>query len=221
MPDPKLIHKERLQVEDKEKAKLSYLDIFKADERKDIDYESLIERTNQEWMRKMNDARQQSVQEGYEAGLRDGEENAKEIIEFQLHHFETILKELDEKLNSILNSIRPGVTQLVFALLEKLIEVPFEQDNLKEWVTQKINENIDGLLKQQDITITVSEQDYDAVNALMKKMEPKHNIKITYSTHIHSGEYKLETPEEAVINNFKKKLNDLKQQIPLDTWEDS
>lgn len=218
MPDPKLIHKERFNVEEAQKARISYNDIFRMEEEDDVDYSEVLERNNLEWSRRLNEAKQEAVREGYEAGVQDGKEKAKEVIEDQLHHFERALMDLDQRLQHVVDDLKPGVTSLIFDLAEKVIQVPLRSEELEAKILEQVEEVLEEISEKREIKITVAEQDYDAIHTLLEKLNYGGQIDIRYDGNQNPGEFRIDTPNEAIINNFRKKLEDIRANLSVRDW---
>ena len=218
MADVRLIYREQLKYQAKDKTKLSYEELFEEKPTEEIDYQDVIERNNLEWTRRLNDTRQTAIKEGYQAGFSDGEAKARQRIDEQLHHFENALMELDQRLRNTIEEIKPGVTSLVFDMAEKVIGVPVENEQLQKWVQESVKKTLDSISENTKIEIVVSEYDYEAIVALMEKMPGVEKIKVSYSKTFQPGEFNVETPHDAVVNNFTKKMADLRKSIPLQDW---
>lgn len=218
MADIRLIYRERLHNKDKEKARLSYEDLFEVKPVEEVDYHEVLERNNIEWTRRLNDSRQQAIKEGYEAGIADGEFKARQRIDEQLHHFENALMELDNRLRQTIEELKPGITSLVFDIAEKVIGVSVENEPLQQWVTQTISSVLSPISEHAKIEITVAEFDFESVKTLISKLPRADKILVTYSKSLKPGEFKIETPQQAIVNNFAKKLTDLRQSAPLTDW---
>lgn len=218
MPDPKLIHKERFNVEETQKARISYNDIFKIEDEEDVDYSEVIERNNLEWSRRLNEAKQEAVREGYEAGVQDGKEKAKAVIEDQLHHFERALMDLDQRLQHVVDDLKPGVTSLIFDLAEKVIEVPVRTEELEAKVLEQVESALEQISSKRDIKITVAEEDYEAIHTLLEKLNFGGQVDIRYDETLNAGEFRIDTPHQAVINSFRKKLEDIRANLSVKDW---
>ncbi len=218
MADVRLIYREQLKYQAKDKTKLSYEELFEEKPTEEIDYQDVIERNNLEWSRRLNDTRQAAIKEGYQAGFSDGEAKARQRIDEQLHHFENALMELDQRLRITIEEIKPGVTSLVFDMAEKVIGVPVHNEQLQTWVKESVKKTLDSISENTKISIVVSEYDYEAIVALMEKMPGVEKIKVSYSKTFQPGEFNVETPHDAVVNNFTKKMADLRKSIPLQDW---
>ncbi|TNE71801.1 hypothetical protein EP331_08470 [bacterium] len=218
MPDPKLIYRERLQQDEVEKTRLSYEDLFQVKTDEEVDYQEVLERNNLEWTRRVNETRQLAIKEGYDAGLTDGETQARKRIDEQLHHFEAALMEIDRRLHQTIEEIKPGIVSLVFDMAEKVIGVPVENDSLKTWVVDTVRTTLETITDHSKIKITVAEADYDAVKELMEKLPEFKKVTVTYTGRLNPGEFEIDSPHHAVLNSFSKKLDDLRAAAPLNDW---
>lgn len=218
MADPKLIFRERFKTEELEKTKLSYEDLFEVKSDEDVDYQEVLERNNLEWTRRLNETRQLAIKEGYDAGLNDGEQLARKRIDEQLHHFEAALMDLDRRLFQTIEEIKPGITSLVFDIAEKVISVPVQNEALQKWVVESVSKALEAISDHVKIEITVAESDYESVKELVEKLPEMKKIKIVYSGKLSPGEFKIESPHNAIINDFTKKMADLRNAAPLTDW---
>lgn len=218
MADPKLIFRERLKLEDVDKTRLSYEDLFQVKTEEDVDYHEVLERNNLEWTRRVNETRQLAIKEGYDAGLNDGESKARKRIDEQLHHFEAALMELDRRLQQTIEEIKPGITSLVFDIAEKVIGVPIQNEQLQKWVVDTVQHTLESITDHSKIHITVAEADYDAIKELMENVSELKKIKVDYSATLKPGEFIIDSPHHAVVNSFSKKLEDLRLSAPLNDW---
>jgi flagellar biosynthesis/type III secretory pathway protein FliH len=218
MADARLIYRERLNYHEKDKTRLSYEELFEEKPVEEIDYQDVIERNNLEWTRRVNETRQAAIKEGYQAGFYDGEIKARQRIDEQLHHFENALMELDLRLRQTIDEIKPGVTSLVFDIASKVIGVPVNNNELKTWVVNSVKKALDTISDNAKMDITVSEVDYESVKVLMEKIPSVEKIKIGYSKSLKPGEFKIETPHDVIVNDFAKKMADLRKSVPLQDW---
>jgi flagellar biosynthesis/type III secretory pathway protein FliH len=218
MADVRLIFREQLQYQAKDKTKLSYEELFEEKPTEDVDYQDVIERNNLEWTRRLNETRQLAIKEGYQAGFSDGEAKARQRIDEQLNHFENALMELDQRLRNTIEEIKPGVTSLVFDMAEKVIGVPVENEQLQLWVQESVKKTLDSISENTKIEILVSEYDYESIVTLMEKTPGIDKIKVNYSKTFKPGEFKIESSHDVTVNNFSKKMADLRKSIPLQDW---
>lgn len=205
----KVIHREQLQFEDKEAARLSYDMVFD-ESREEVDEETrrLMEQTKEEWEKKLVRERQQAIEEGYKAGYKDGYEKAKQETEEQITPVKQALEQVEQRLSTFTEEIKPALTSLVFELAEKVITVPVENEELKNQVTTAVQNWLTRLHNEQQIQVYVSEADYESIRFLMD--EQKKGVQLTTTPDLNPGEFHIETNHHAVIQNFKKHLANIR-----------
>ena len=218
MPAPKVIYKEKFNLRDEESSRLSYEDLFSFKDEVDISVADAIERNNIDWNKKLTDARKSSLKEGYDAGFEDGVRKAREEIDAKVGAFEQVLMQIDQRLDKLVEDLRPGITTLVFDLAEKVIEVPVRTEALEAKLNDEIGRALKSINESAKVHITVSGYDYDVVKPLVESTAGKHAITIDYDDNLRTGEYRIETTEEAVISNYRKSLKEIRDNLSLDEW---
>ncbi len=201
----RIIQKDQLRVDEKESARLSYDMVFEQDhDEMDSDARELLEQTRAEWEKKLVRERQKAIEEGYQAGYRDGYEQARQEVEQQLMPVKQALEQVENRLEAFTEEIKPALTTLVFELAEKVLSVPVDNEDLKQQVASTVKTWLDRFRNEQQLTVHVSETDYETVKQLVK--DDQNGVVLNCSPEVNPGEFHIETNHQAVIQNFKKHL---------------
>lgn len=205
----RIIQKDQLRVDEKESARLSYDMVFEQDhEEMDSDARELLEQTRAEWEKKLVRERQKAIEEGYQAGYRDGYEQARQEVEQQLSPVKQALEQVESRLETFTEEIKPALTTLVFELAEKVLSVPVENEDLKQQVAATVKTWLDRFRNEQQVNVYVSETDFETVKQLVK--DDQNAVVLNVSPEVNPGEFHIETNHQAVIQNFKKHLTHLR-----------
>ena len=210
----KVIHKEQLQFEDKEAARLSYDMVFEENhDEMDEETRQLMEQTKAEWEKKIVRERQQAIEEGYKAGYKDGYEKAKQEIEEQIAPVRKALEQVDLQLSTFTEEVKPALTSLIFELAEKVIRVPVENEEIKTQVTEAVQSWLQKLQNEQQVLVYVSEADYESVRHLTE--DQRNDVQLQTTPDLNPGEFHIETNHHAVIQNFKKHLLNIRSKTDV------
>jgi len=228
MDAKKLIHKEKLDIDDQEATLLSYDVVFSQHEmeqqieqeeqlQKQQDINEALKAQEEEFQNQLAVAKQQAAQQGYENGFQEGRKEAEEVIRESISTFNDSLQELDHRLNKTLEEIEPGIISMVFDLAEKILQVPVKDDKFSEIVEQEVSQILRKISDDLRIEIYVSQHDEPAIRKLVNQIDTK-RIEIYSDTSMNPGEYAVETSEETVIRHFKKLLTDVRDQLDIENW---
>ncbi len=221
----KVIDKTRLQLEEEKdfRKRLSYDMVFLDKPEVDEDLERMLAQNNAQWEQRIVKERQKAVEQGYAAGFEDGKQKAKTEIDLHLNTFEQALNQFEQILHDTIAVLETATHSLVFDLAEKVIGVPVENETLKEKVAKAIEQFLKELEDDHKAVITVSDSDYDSIVYLKEKVTHLKHIAIERNSELNPGEFKVDSNHAALIQNFKKNLNDFRQTAKLSDWlhEDS
>jgi len=114
--------------------------------------------------------------------------------------------------------LNPGLLDLVFDMVEKIVGLPVENPAIREQLEEKLS----GLLHETEDQIKpqlwVSQKDYRFVEDLVQKYAPELSLSIRISEECNPGEFEFETKKETVVHRFKEKLTDLREKMTLPSW---
>lgn len=212
--------------------RLSYRMIFEEDEaieqRKlipDTEVDELLAAKDDEWQKRVKLEQIKSHRQGYEKGYADGEKEATEKTREQtkgevVNSFQGLqqaLSHVEENLSQLHSQIEPGICSLVFAIAEQVIGIPVHKKELEEQISRELRSIFKSMQDAQKIELWCSRTDLQYVESLTIDLSLS-NIVIETDGELLPGEYRVETNQRKVVRDFKKSLNELMGQLPIEQW---
>ncbi|TVQ12157.1 MAG: hypothetical protein EA364_09225 [Balneolaceae bacterium] len=177
-----------------------------------------LAKLEQEWTEKLVAARKEEAEKAYKQGFNDGQKLSKANAEQHLENFKKTMKDADSRIQGLIHEVKPGITDLIFDLAEKVMEIPVESDMLR----MKVAQELDGLLQQLDITsrirLQVSTEDYEHIFSMIQETHHSDKLSIQMLDDLNPGEYQLDTDQEKVVKDFREILKDYRQQLLSNDW---
>ena len=183
------------------------------------DLKELLSQRDRKWKIRMKNAREVAFKKGLERGKKQGFARAEREIDRKIRGLEGMLAEAHEEWRHRQEALAPGLLDLVFDMVEKVVGIPFEDRRLRD----KMEEELAGLLHQADSTVkpvlSVSERDYAYAQELLEKYAPELSLSIRTTERCNPGEFEFETDRETVVYRFKEQLRDFRDNLNLPSWE--
>lgn len=226
----KLIYKERLDFDEKDSTRLSYDVVFRQPEieREEVEAEEkanleelqqAVEENDRQWQQRLEEVRSQAQKEGYQRGLQEGQQQARQIIQERLGTFQQALDDAGNKVEQLVSELAPGVTTMIFEVAEKIIGIPLNHPQLRERVRREVRSTLERLDESLRIQVYVSTNDYESVQQITNQYQNR-NIHVQADDTLQPGEYFVETNQEAVVRNFQKSLRDMRDDLRVEDWRE-
>jgi len=233
MEDQKILHTEEINWYDEDNHPLDYGRAFdgkgykksrknestESRPAKKVDVKQLIDKRDAKWEKRLEKARKEAFEKGREQGYQEGYEEAEQKVDDKLHQLEDLVEKAHRDWKTQHQLLNPGLLDLVFDMVEKIVGLPVENPAIREQLEEKLS----GLLQETEDDIKpqlwVSEQDYRFVEDLVEKYAPELSLSIRISEECNPGEFELETQKETVVYRFREKLDDLKDSMTLPSWK--
>jgi flagellar assembly protein FliH len=184
-----------------------------------VDVKQLIEKRNEKWEKRLNKAKEEAYAEGYEQGHEDGYQEAEQQIDEKLGQLEQLIQKSHEDWKKRHKMINPGLLDLVFDMVEKIVGLPVENPEIRNHLEDELSvllyESEDNLKPQ----LFVSLRDYEFVEEMVEEYAPELSLSIRVSDDCNPGEFEMETKKETVVYRFSEKLSDLKENLTLPSWK--
>lgn len=225
MNKPKIIDDGQINWNREGTSRLSYEMIFKekfpsdedaAGEEQDI--ETLLEKRDEEWKKKLEEARDAAYQKGKEDGLKEGFEQAGAEIDSKLKGLEEAFRQAHLEWRERQQILETGLLDLVFEISESILGIPVENPAIREKLDRELTHLLQKTEEHTKPLLLVSEADFEYVKRLKERITPKTTINIRPEKDFNSSEYRLETNNETVVHRFQTMLNDFKESLSLPPW---
>lgn len=233
MEDQKVLHTEEINWYEEEEDRLEYDLAFdgkgyknadkdsekKQFDKSQVDVKKLIAKRDEKWEKRLAKAKEKAFKEGFQQGQEEGAQKAEEEIDGKLKKLELVLKQAHQEWKKRHAMINPGLLDLVFDMVEKIVGLPVENPDIR----QQMEDELSVLLYETDNDIKpqlwVSEKDYKFAEDLVEKYAPQLSLSIRVSSDCNPGEFEFETKKETVVHRFREKLSDLKENLTLPSWK--
>ncbi|PAU94624.1 hypothetical protein CK503_07470 [Aliifodinibius salipaludis] len=234
MEDQKILHTEEINWYDEDDHPLDYDLAFEgkgykksgecedtetSSSKKKVDVKKLIDKRDTKWKKRLAKAREEAFEKGHEQGYQEGFEAAEQQVDDKLARLEDLVVKAHKDWKKQHQLLNPGLLDLVFDMVEKIVSIPVENPAIREQLEEKLS----GLLHETEGDIKprlwVSEQDYRFVEKLVEKYAPELSLSIRISEDCNPGEFEFETQKETVVHRFREKLADLKDNMTLPSWK--
>lgn len=228
--DQKVLQTEQINWYEEEENRLDYEIVFgggnhkkrKANtepEEAKVNVKKLIQKRDEKWNKRLEKARQEMFKKGHEKGFKEGYLEAEKQIDQKLSKIENMIKKAHEEWNQRQKLINPGLLDLAFDIVEKIVGSPIDNPQ----IYQQLEEELSVLLHQSDNEIKpllrISEEDYEFVEEIIKKYAPELSISLRISGECNPGEFEFETEKETIVHRFRKKVLDFKENLSLPSWK--
>lgn len=230
--DRKILHTEDINWYEEDEHRLNY-DLpfngegYKTEDQKEtdtksetkVDVKKLIKKRDDKWERRLEKARKEAFEKGRECGYKDGFNEAEQQVDDKLNRLEELVEKAHQDWDHRHKLLNPGLLDLVFDMVEKIVGLPVENPEIREQLEEKLSKLLHETDDQIKPKLWVSEQDYQFVEELVEKYSPELSISIRISEDCNPGEFEFETQNETVVHRFREKLADLRDNLTLPSWK--
>lgn len=228
--DQKVLQTEQINWYEEEENRLDYEVVFggenyqkskanKESAEPKVDVKKLIQKRDEKWKKRLENAREKMFEKGRQKGFEEGYKEAEQQVDQKLSKLEGLIQEAHEDWCQRQELINPGLLDLTFDIVEKIVGLPIENPQIR----QQLEEELSVLLHQSDDEIKpllwISKEDYKFVEGIVKKYAPELSISIRISEKYNPGEFELETEKETVVHRFREKVTDFKENLSLPSWK--
>lgn len=176
--------------------------------------EEILEAERERLQKMWDQERVRTEKAALEKGRAEGYEQASQEISGSIEAITDALEAAEKGLQSMLEEIKPHIASVAFDLAEKILELPIENEQVKNRVAGSVEKIVDELSAHTEVVIQVSESDFDRVSAMLKAKESDH-IQLKPGPELNPGEYRIDTPSEQIAREFKHTLANFRETFSL------
>ncbi|MEX2601688.1 MAG: FliH/SctL family protein [Balneolaceae bacterium] len=228
----KIIDNRQIEWFDKEISRLSYRMIFddraaaaseepgqNEEEQQSVDVAELLHRRDRLWGGRLKEARKEAYQQGFQEGLDQGLEEGRSEAKQHLEELERVVKQGVEEWRARQQLLEPGLTDLLFEITEKILQIPISQPEMQELLEREIGMLLQRMGEGSRPVLHVSEQDMELMEKLILKYAQEIPVSVHSDESLLPGEFRLETDRERVAREYRALLKDFKDSLTLPTWK--
>ena len=150
-------------------------------------------------LEKIKDIQEEAYNKAYELGLKEGADkafnDANERFEERLSKFDEFLGKFNQVKTQVLKENESAFLKLLFEMASKIASREIKAD--QKPIIKMLNELVEGMQKDDQIVIRLSQEDFDFINEMRGKKsseaEDLEHIKLIVSDKIDTGGCVLET----------------------------
>lgn len=231
--DQKILHTEDINWYEEDENRLDYDLAFngngykksddkkksKANSERKVDVKQLVKKRNDKWEQRLAKARKEAFEKGRERGYEEGFDEAEQQVDDKLNRLEGLVEKAHQDWSHRHQLLNPGLLDLVFDMVEKIVGLPVENSKIREQLEEKLSVLMHETDNEIKPKLWVSEEDYCFVEELVEKYSPELSLSIRVSEDCNPGEFEFETQKETVVHRFREKLADLKDNMTLPSWK--
>lgn len=225
MKNQRVLDKTQVNWYDDDSMRLNYQMIFNEraleapEEQPKQDISEVIAERDLRWKNKLKIAREESFSKGYDEGFATGKDEATKEIDRKLNGIKTALTQAQEAWSEQQKLLQPGVLDMAFDIAESILGIPVENPEIRQTLDTKLGRLLQKVDESARPMLWISASDFEYVNQLKEEYAPNTPINIKIGEGINPGEFKLETRNETVIQNFKDMMTDFRQNLTLPSWK--
>lgn len=155
--------------------------------------------------------REESRQQGYEEGFAQGKKETEGIIK----EAKQVLKEAENEKEILLQEVEPRALELIIKICEKLLNASLIFN--PESIIYLIKKGLRDIDEQEQITIMVSEEDFENVVNHKDKLGSfdSEKVKIQKSNALKKGDCMIETDYGNIQCSLSQQLEQIKQELAI------
>jgi len=184
-----------------------------------VDALQLLRKRDDKWKKRLKRTRKESFKKGFKKGEQQGAERVRKEMEETFDRLETMFNEAHKEWCKRHDAINPGLLDLVFDLVESIVDLPIKHPKMKEKLKTELSPLLHAVDKNTKPVLTVSEYDYNFVADLVNKYAPDISVDIRKNSRCKPGEFEFDTDKKTVIHNFRKMAKDFRENLSLPTWQ--
>ena len=173
--------------------------------------EEIKKKENNKKKKKKKEAENIGYEEGFKKGFDEGKEKSDQLIREASQIKESCMKQKNETLNNL----ESDIIELVMEISKKAINRLYDED--KEILLSIIKKGLDTFNSPTNITIKVSQEDYDFVEMHKNKIHSMANlvedITIAIDNTLHSGGVLIETSNGSVDTSINTQIEEIEKML--------
>jgi flagellar biosynthesis/type III secretory pathway protein FliH len=185
----------------------------------DQDFSKVLAERDSRWKNKLKVAKEDAFKKGFAQGFEEGHQEATSTLEQRIAGIQEALTQAQQAWEKQQQMLQPGILDMAFDIAESILGIPVENPEIRT----KLEERLGLLLQKVDETskpmLWINQVDFEFVSKLKEEYAPNTPVNIQISEEINPGEFKLETRNETVIQNFKVMMSDFRQTLTLPSWK--
>lgn len=183
------------------------------------EHREMLEKAEDEWRLKLEEAKAEVYKKGLEAGMKKGEERTLSDMARKKEWMKEVVSGIEEQISELMDDLKPQVATLVFDITEKILGLPVKSEKLREQVKVEIKSLISSLDRNIQVKLVVASSDYEFVLNALKELPNPERIQLSQSEKLSAGEYTVDTSNERIVKNFNKMLLDFREEVALEEFE--
>jgi len=235
MNDQKILSGDEISWYEDEETCLDYRMVFEGDEvvgnerdkkslkseqeEENVNVRALLKERDEKWKKRFKKVNEETFKKGFQRGEQHGIEQTRKEMDERFARLEDLFKKAHEEWVNRQDALNPGMLDLVFDIVETVVDLPMEHVTMKEHLEKELSVllyNIDEGIKP---VLNICEEDYNFVAELVEKYAPKITIDIRKSDNYNPGEFEFDTDKETVVYKFKEIVKDFRENLTLPTWK--
>lgn len=182
------------------------------------DYEEILKENNRMWEQKLSQSRLEAFEAGMEEGRKQGFDDANSLMDQKVECLSVQLKQAHNEWQERQKILDPGVLDLAFELAESILEIPVENPAIRKRMKLEIEPILQRLDDTTKPVLWISEEDQAFIAELKNENAAQSTLIIRVDADLNSGEFRLETNRETVVQEFRTLLKDMKASLNLPSW---
>ena len=173
---------------------------------------------DQKWKIKVKKTRETAFAEGFEAGKKQGMEEARTELEEKLQFINSTLEAGRTAWKHRQEMLDPGLLDLAFDIAEAILGIPIDQSEIRKSLELSLGPILERTDEQSKPVLLVAENDFEYIQQLKADYAPKTFLKIRVDASCKPGEFRFESTDEVVIYNCKNALREFRKSLSVPTW---
>ncbi|MEX0773125.1 MAG: FliH/SctL family protein [Balneolales bacterium] len=175
--------------------------------------DQVIDKKKEEWKKEHSIELELARKNSFSQGEQEGQLKEQKKMEGSIASLMAAMEEADLHMNKLLTEIKPYIATMVFDLAEKVIELPVNNEELQQRVTDQVQEIIDQFAANAEISIEVSGYDFDVIRTMVEESRRLEFITLKDSEELNPGEFRINTQQEQIIKEFRESLQDFRDSV--------
>jgi len=175
-----------------------------------------LRQLRKECEQKLEQAKTEAYKQGFNDGKEEGIEEFKTAIDDQVAVVTQAVEDIDHKIQSLTEDLKPHMASMVFDVAEQIIGLPVKNDALKDQVAAELRRILATVENGTKVQVNVAATDYGYIIRALKNQPDLENVSILSSESLNPGEYTVDTQNERVVKDFKKMLDDFREELALE-----
>ncbi len=204
-------------------SRLNYEMIFREPEEKPVglneaEIEKILQDRDSQWLQKLKKGRDEAYKAGFNDGHSAGCEAAGKEIDSKTAALRDVIVKAHEEWSELMKTVEPGLLNLAFDMAEKILEIPIENEKIREKMEGELRSLLQKVDENNRIEVRVSESDFAFAEDIFKEYSSELSIRLSVCDNCLPGEFEFETAHESVLHKFRKMLKQFKNSAAVTEW---